>query len=68
MCEHCSGLPRYLFTDGLLLGVRGSPPSKVATLSRESMALLHHVRAELDRRKAFETASPDVRRRSLIHS
>ena len=54
---------RYLFTDGLLLGVRGSPPSKVATLSRESMALLHHVRAELDRRKTFETAPHDVRRR-----
>jgi hypothetical protein len=53
---------RYLFTDGVLAAVRGSPPGKVATLSRDSLALLHHVRVELDRRKAFETAPPDVRR------
>ena len=36
----------------MLVGVRGSPPDKVGTLSRDSLLLLHHVRCELDRRRA----------------
>ena len=41
---------RYLYEDTLLLAVRASPPAKAATLFRESQALVHAVRAELDGR------------------
>ena len=39
---------RYLFTDGVLLAVRASPSSKVATLARSSLALVNSVRADLE--------------------
>ncbi len=41
---------RYLYEDALLLAVRASPAAKAATLFRESQALVHAVRAELDGR------------------
>lgn len=39
---------RYVYMDDMLLGVRASPASKAATLSRDSQALVHAVRADLD--------------------
>lgn len=53
----CGGC-RYVYMDEMLLAVRASPASKVATLSRDSQALLHSVRASLDKSLAGDT---DVR-------
>ncbi|BDA47525.1 Vacuolar fusion protein CCZ1 homolog [Coccomyxa sp. Obi] len=39
---------RYVYMDDMLLAVRASPASKAATLSRDSQALVHSVRADLD--------------------
>ena len=45
--QHVRGL-RYLFLDRLSLAVRASPPAKASTLSREALAALHQLRAQLD--------------------
>ena len=39
---------RYVYMDDMLLAVRASPASKAATLSKDSQALVHLVRADLD--------------------
>ena len=43
-----SGLCRYVFRDGLTASVRGSPASKIGTLSKETVLLLNSVQASLD--------------------
>ncbi|KAK9823556.1 hypothetical protein WJX72_003727 [[Myrmecia] bisecta] len=49
---------RYLYKDTMLGAVRASPASKVATLSKESLALANSVRAELDAEERCREAEP----------
>ena len=45
---------RYVFRNGLLGSVRGSPASKIGTLSKESVLLLNSVQASLDNNWAHD--------------